>query len=208
MCKLLQRASGYQFIDSVDSGAASCGTSWNRPHILSLWNWRLRMTSIRQRAIDGITVGDEFSVSRTFTEQDMLQFADVSRDYNPIHLEDRFAKAKKFKGRICHGLLVGSMLTEIGGQIGVLASHMDFVFKKPVYFGDTVTCRWTFTEVDEKGRAKAQVVFQNQDEIVVLTATVKGIIPGIRERAILQAMIEEGDPTNQLSAKGAKSDMR
>lgn len=161
------------------------------------------MTSIRQRAIEGIRVGDEFSVSRTFTEQDMLQFADTSRDYNPIHLEDRFAKAKKFRGRICHGLLVGSMLTEIGGQIGVLASHMDFAFKKPVYFGDTVTCRWTFTEIDNNGRATARVEFRNQDETVVLTATVKGVIPGIQEREILQAMVEEGDPTNKLSAKRA-----
>lgn len=165
------------------------------------------MTSIRQRAIDGIKVGDEFSVSRTFTEQDMLQFADLSRDYNPVHLEDRFAKAKKFDGRICHGLLVGSMLTEIGGQIGVLASRMDFAFKKPVYLGDTVTCSWTYTDVDNNGRATARVEFRNQDEIVVLTATVKGIIPGIRERVILQAMVEEGDPTNKLSAKRGNRDM-
>ena len=130
-----------------------------------------------------------------------MQFANMSRDFNPVHLEDRFAKAKKFDGRICHGLLVGTMLTEIGGQIGVLASHMDFVFKKPVYFGDTVTCHWTFTEIDNKGRAKAQVVFRNQDETVILTATVKGIIPGPPERLILKAMVEEGDPTNKLSEK-------
>jgi 3-hydroxybutyryl-CoA dehydratase len=165
------------------------------------------MTSIRQRAIDGIKTGDVFSVSRTFTEQDIMQFADTSRDYNPIHLEDRFARAKKFHGTICHGLLVGSMLTEIGGQIGVLASHMDFTFKKPVYLGDTVTCRWTFMEIDIKGRSTARVEFRNQDDIIVLTATVKGIIPGVEERAILKAMVEEGDPTNPLSAKSAKSDM-
>lgn len=128
-----------------------------------------------------------------------MQFANMSRDYNPVHLEDRFAEARKFRGRICHGLLVGSMLTEIGGQIGVLASNMDFVFKKPVYFGDTVTCHWTFTEIDKKGRAKAQVEFRNQDETVILTATVKGIIPGLPERQILKAMVEEGDPTNKLS---------
>ncbi len=109
------------------------------------------MASTRQRAIDGIKVGDEFSVSRTFSEQDVTQFADVSRDYNPIHLNDRFARAKTFRKRICHGLLVGSMLTEIGGQIGVLASYMEFVFKKPVYLGDTVTCRWIFTQIDNKG---------------------------------------------------------
>jgi len=162
---------------------------------------RRKMTGIRHRAIEGIHVGDEFSVSRTFTEQDAIQFADISRDYNPVHLDDRFAKAKKFKGRVCHGLLVGSMLTEIGGQTGVLASHMDFVFKKPVYFGDTITCRWTFTEIDAGCRAKAEVEFRNQDEIVVLTASVKGIIPGNRERAILKSMVEEGDPTNKLSRK-------
>lgn len=159
------------------------------------------MSSIRQRAIQGIRAGDEFSVSRTFTEQDMMHFADMSGDYNPVHMEDRFARAKNFQSRICHGLLVASMLTEIGGQIGVLASHMDFVFKKPVYFGDTVTCRWTFTEIDEKGRTRAKVEFHNQDEIVVLTATVKGIMPGAPERAILKTMIEEGDPTNKLSGK-------
>ncbi len=159
------------------------------------------MTSIRQRAIDGIKVGDEFSVSRTFTEQEMLQFADVSRDYNPVHLEDRFAKAKEFHGRICHGLLVGSMLTEIGGQIGALASRMDFAFKKPVYFGDTVTCRWVFTEIDRHGRAKAEVVYRNQNDTVVLAATVEGIIPGPAERLILEAMVEEGDPTNKLSRR-------
>lgn len=157
------------------------------------------MTTTRYKTIEGIRVGDEFSVSRTFTERDMTLFADISRDYNPIHLEDRFARAKGFNGRICHGLLVGSMLTEIGGQIGVLASRMDFVFKKPVYFGDTVRCRWIFTEINKEGRAKAEVEFRNQDEIIVLIATVEGIIPGIRERAILKAMVEEGDPTNKLS---------
>ncbi len=159
------------------------------------------MTSMRNKAIEGISVGDEFSVSSTFTEQDMRQFADISRDYNPVHLEDRFAKAKKFSGRICHGLLVGSMLTEIGGQIGVLASRIDFVFEKPVYLGDTVNCRWTFTEIDKQGRAKVKVDFRNQDEIIVLTATVEGIIPGIPERRILKAMVEEGDLTNKLSRK-------
>ncbi len=162
-------------------------------------DWRPKISSIRYGAIQGIRAGDEFSVSRTFTEEDMMQFAKVSRDYNPIHLEDRFATAKKFRGRICHGLLVGGMLTEIGGQIGVLASRMDFVFKKPVYFGDTVTCRWTFTEIDDKGRAKAQVVFHNQDDTVVLTATVEGIIPGPPERLILKAIVEGGDPTNEIT---------
>lgn len=158
------------------------------------------MSEIRNKTIEGIRTGDSFSVTRTFTEADMMQFAHVSRDYNPVHLDDRFARAKNFNGRICHGLLVGGMLTEIGGQMGMLASRMDFAFKRPVYFGDTIECLWTFTEVDDTGRATADVEFRNQDGLMVLTATVSGIVPGREEKAILEAMVAEGDPTNKLKA--------
>ncbi len=157
------------------------------------------MTDIRNKIIEGLKIGDHFSISRTFTEQDLLSFADITRDYNPVHFDDRFSNAKNLKGRICHGLLVGSMLTEIGGQIGVLASRMDFSFKKPVYLGDTITCVWTFTDVDSKGRARAEVEFRNQDGALVLSVTCKGIIPNVEERAILKAMVDEGDPTNKLN---------
>ena len=154
------------------------------------------MSSIRQSAITGLNPGDKFVVTRTFPEKDTLAFADISRDYNPVHFDLRFAEAKKFRERICHGLLVGSLLTEIGGQIGWLASGMNFRFRKPVYFGDTVECRLTITELDERNRAKAEVLFVNQDEEIVIEATVTGIVPGINERRVLEQMVSEGDPTN------------
>ncbi len=157
------------------------------------------MTDIRNKTIEGLKTGDHFSISRTFTEQDMLSFAAITRDYNPVHFDDRFSKAKNFRGRICHGLLVGSMLTEIGGQIGVLASRMDFSFKRPVYFGDTITCVWTFTDIDPKGRARAEVDFRNQDGALVISVTCKGIIPNVEERAILKAIVDDGDPTEQMN---------
>src|SRR5712672_1693491 len=100
----------------------------------------MTMSHIRKKAIAGLKQGDSFTVSRTFTEQDTLAFADLSRDYNPVHFDDRFANAKAFRGRICHGLAVASLATEIGGQIGWLASGMNFRFKRPVYFGDTIDC--------------------------------------------------------------------
>ena len=87
------------------------------------------MSKIRIKTIQGLAVGDTFVVTRKFTEADMRSFADVTRDYNPIHFEKRFADVKNFKARICHGLLVGSILTEVGGQIGWLASEMNFRFK-------------------------------------------------------------------------------
>ena len=156
------------------------------------------MSEIRNRTIQGLQVGDTFTISRRFTEEDMISFADVTRDYNPVHLDSRFSGAKNFKDRICHGLLVGSMLTEIGGQIGWLASVMNFRFKQPVYFGETITCKFTIATVDERRRASAAAVYFNQDGDIVLEAELKGILPDAAERRILDTMVAEGDPTHKL----------
>jgi len=155
------------------------------------------MSSIRKQAIAGVKPGDSFTVSRLFTEQDTIAFADLSRDYNPVHLDPRFAEVKNFRGLICHGLLVASLLTEIGGQIGWLASGMNFRFKKPVYFGDTIHCRLMITEVDERRRAKAEAVFTNQQNESVIEASLTGILPGLAEQQVMEAMLSEGDPTNK-----------
>ena len=156
------------------------------------------MPEIRDRTIQGLQAGDTFTISRCFTEEDMMTFADVTRDYNAVHFNSRFSEAKNFKYRICHGLLVGSMLTEIGGQIGWLATVMNFRFKQPVYFGDTITCRFTITDIDERLRASAEAVYFNQDGNLVLEAELKGILPDAVERRILSVMVAEGDPTNKL----------
>ncbi|MBI5895559.1 MAG: MaoC family dehydratase [Desulfobacterales bacterium] len=154
------------------------------------------MSTIRQKAIAGLKVGDAFMASRTFTEQDAATFAAISRDYNPVHFDDRFAKVKNLQGRVCHGLLVGSLLTEVGGQIGWFASGMKFVFKKPVYFGDTIACHVTIIDLDERHRAKAEAVFTNQHGQIVIEASLTGIIPGSPEKGVLELMVAEGDPTN------------
>ena len=157
------------------------------------------MTSIRQKTIQGLTEGDTFTVTRTFTETDMNLFADITRDYNPVHFDERFASAKRFNGKICHGLLAASIITEIGGQIGWLATGMNFRFKKPIYFNDTITCQFTITTVDEKGKAVADVIYRNQDGTIVLEAVITGILPDEQERYILSKMVAEGDPTNGLA---------
>jgi 3-hydroxybutyryl-CoA dehydratase len=154
------------------------------------------MSDIRNKTIQGLTAGDTFVVTRQFTQADMLSFADVTRDYNPIHFEKRFADVKNFRDPICHGLLVGSILTEVGGQIGWLASEMNFRFKRPVYFGDTIECTFTISKIDERNRARADVIYRNQDGSIVLEADLAGIVPGEPEREVLEAMIADGDPTN------------
>jgi len=157
------------------------------------------MSKTREKAIEGLEKDDSFTVTRTFTEQDMKRFADISKDYNPVHFDDRFAKVKNFNGRICHGLLIASLLTEIGGQIGWLASAMSFQFKKPVYLGDTITCHFTITKIEEQERAEAEAVFVNQEQTTVMQASISGILPGSKEKEVMEQMISEGDPTNKVS---------
>ena len=157
------------------------------------------MVSFRERAAVGLQVGDSFRTTRTFTDDDVIRFANISRDYNPVHFDARFAKAKNFLAPICHGLLAASMVTELGGQIGWLASSIYFRFKGPVYAGDTVTCTWLITTIDENGRAKASATLVNQDGTAVIEAEISGIIPGDAERKVLSEMLSEGDPTNKLN---------
>lgn len=156
------------------------------------------MNWIRKKTVDGISAGDQFRIVRTFTAEDVAAFAALTRDYNPIHLEDRFVAAKGLQRRICHGLLVGGMVTEIGGQIGWLASGIDLRFRKPVYIGDTITCTMTILTVDDRHRADADAVMTNQSGDVVLTARIRGRLPTEADRRVLQQMMAEGDPTNGI----------
>ena len=73
---------------------------------------------MRLKAIHGLKSGDTFMYQRTFTKEETLIFGDITRDYNPIHYDERWTEQKGFKGPICHGLLVGSMICEFGGQVG------------------------------------------------------------------------------------------
>ena len=156
------------------------------------------MSYIRKRAIEGLSIGDTFIITRTFTENDMINFAELTRDYNPIHFDKRYVEEKNFDDCICHGLLVASIITEIGGQIGWLASGMDLRFRKPVYFGDTIKCTFTITEISNNIKTTAEAEFINQNDDIVLEATLHGFIPGEPEKKILSKMIEEGDPTNKF----------
>jgi len=120
----------------------------------------------------------------------------MSNIMNPIHFDARFAKERNFSAPICHGLLAASLVTEIGGQIGWLASVMNFRSKAPVYVGETITCNWVITAIDQKGRAKASVTITKEDGLAVIEAEIGGIVPGPEERKVLSHMLSEGDPTN------------
>ena len=154
---------------------------------------------MRMSAINGLRKGDSFSYKRIFTKGETELFGDLTRDYNPVHYNNRWTKEKGYKDLICHGLLVGSMICEFGGQVGWIATGMDFKFIKPVYFGDTIQCSITISRFEENGQAEAEAVFTNQDNEQVCLATLTGRLPLDQERMILKQMVDEGDSTNKLN---------
>lgn len=153
----------------------------------------------RQQAIKGFKQGDTFVYKRIFTHEETLSFGDITRDYNPVHYESRWSTQKGFNDLICHGLLVGSMICEFGGQVGWLATGMNFKFINPVYFNDTIQCSIKITKIEKSGRAEAEAHFTNQNNKQVCYAHMTGRLPMKNEKKLLAKIVKEGDPTNKLS---------
>ncbi|WP_435178391.1 MaoC/PaaZ C-terminal domain-containing protein [Halorussus sp. AFM4] len=118
--------------------------------------------------------GDTRTVERTFTSEDVRQFADLSGDEQPRHLEP------DEEGRLLvHGLLTATLPTEIGADLQVLGRSMAFDFHAPVYTGETVTCEMTVESVDEREDrydVAASVTCRNGDDETVLTGEVDGLV--------------------------------
>ena len=153
---------------------------------------------LRRLAARGLHIGDTFVIKRTFTQEETEGFGDLTKDYNPVHYDLEWAEAKGMDGLICHGLLVGGMICEFGGQVGWLASGMDFKFIKPVYFNDTIECRISLTKLDEKGRAEAEGQFFNQHGVQVAWVCLRGRLPVNGEKEMLNRMMA-GDLFNGLA---------
>ncbi len=94
----------------------------------------------RDLSIDDIKIGDSISFERTFTESDVTDFAKLSGDENPLHLDDVYAEKTKFKRRLVHGMLVGSLCSRVVGMYlpgkRCLYLKQDLVFRNPVFIGD------------------------------------------------------------------------
>jgi 3-hydroxybutyryl-CoA dehydratase len=128
---------------------------------------------MKELAFADIKVGDTASISNTVTEADIKSFAEVTGDFNPIHVDPEFASESMFKERIAHGMLsAGYISAVLGGQLpgpNTLYLGQTLNFKNPVKIGDTVTAEVTVTEKrDDKRILKLDTIVTNQrGEVVV-----------------------------------------
>ena len=129
---------------------------------------------------EDLAVGQSGVYARTVTEADILAFAGVTGDFNPVHVNEELAAASMFGGRIAHGMLsAGFISTVLGTKLpgpGSIYLSQSLKFKAPVKIGDTVVARCTIKELTpEKRKAKfdtvctvkGKVVLEGEAEIMV-----------------------------------------
>ncbi len=135
-------------------------------------------------ALEDLAVGMTDVYEHTVTEADVVKFADISGDHNPVHLDEAFARATRFKGRIVHGMLSASFLsTAIASRLpgpGTIYLTQNLSFRAPVRIGDKVEARVTVTDII---RDKARVVLKTVcrvGETVVIDGDALVMVPARR----------------------------
>lgn len=118
--------------------------------------------------------GETITHERTFTVEDVRQFAALSGDTQPRHT------VPDEEGRLMvPGLLTATMPTKLGGDRKALSPRMEFEFRKPVYTGERIVCTATYGEVverDDRYEFSWDVSCENEAGDVVLDATVDGLV--------------------------------
>jgi 3-hydroxybutyryl-CoA dehydratase len=122
--------------------------------------------------IDDLEIGQSASYERTVSEEDIVRYAEVSGDDNPVHLDEEFASKTLFKGRIAHGMLgAGFISTVVGTRLpgyGSIYVSQSLRFRAPVRIGDTVVTTATVKSIDkERKRVTMETVCAIGDKIVI-----------------------------------------
>lgn len=121
---------------------------------------------------EDLAVGQTGVYSKTVTDADIVLFAGVTGDTNPIHLDEKFASTTPFKTRIAHGMLSAGMIsTVLGTRLpgpGCVYMTQNLKFKAPVKIGDTVLAKVEITELHpEKKRVSLRTTCWVGDLLVI-----------------------------------------
>ena len=140
------------------------------------------MSQLSNFTYDELTLGQKASFSKLVTEKDVVMFAAVSGDVNPVHLDEEFAAASMFGGRIAHGMLTGAVISaalamELPGP-GTIYLGQTLRFTRPVKLGDRITVH---LEITKKNDAKKVITLdckvRNQDDKTVATGEAQVMAP-------------------------------
>ncbi len=119
-------------------------------------------------------IGDSGSITRRVTEEDIRRCADLTGDYNPVHLDEEYAKLTRFRGRIAHGVICEGYISALLGTkipgYGCILLEKDVRFLLPVRPDDEITATATIEDYDrERGRMRLKTSCFNQRNEEVLS---------------------------------------
>ncbi|MBU42566.1 MAG: hypothetical protein CMN76_05055 [Spirochaetaceae bacterium] len=135
------------------------------------------------KTFEEIQIGDEASFTKTISESDIYLYAGISGDFNPVHVDEEYAKTTSFKTRIAHGGLAGSLLAPVLGMklpgLGTVALEVTQKYRSPVYPGDTITCSVEVTKKIQKIKAvEMRIQWTNQKGKLISKGTCRVLPPG------------------------------
>jgi 3-hydroxybutyryl-CoA dehydratase len=121
---------------------------------------------------EDLAIGQTATIGKTITEADILLYAAISTDTNPVHIDAEAAKASIFGERIAHGMLSAGLISAVLGTRlpgpGTLYMRQTLRFAAPVKIGDTVKATATVTALNpDKKRATLSTICTVGDEVVI-----------------------------------------
>jgi uncharacterized OB-fold protein/acyl dehydratase len=129
-----------------------------------------------------LEVGMSASFTKTISETDVYLFAGISGDFNPMHMNEEFAKLTPFGTRIAHGALPQSLIAPVLGMklpgLGTVIPEITVKFRKPTYFGDTITAVGEVVEkIEKKKWVRMELRWTNQKDELVAEGSCLAIPP-------------------------------
>ncbi|MGO1502413.1 MAG: MaoC/PaaZ C-terminal domain-containing protein [Marinobacter sp.] len=125
--------------------------------------------------------GDTATFTRTLSERELVLFAAVSGDFNPVHLDPEFAANSMFGERIAHGMWSGSLISAALATVmpgpGTVYLDQNLSFKRPVKLNDTLTVNLTVLRKDPKNRVVIRCVVTNQNNQKVVIGEARVLAP-------------------------------
>lgn len=139
-----------------------------------------------------LELGESCEFSKTIAESDLMLFAGLTGDFDPIHVDEQYARSTRFGRRIAHGALVLGLLSTTASMMSrrsvargatavpVSLGYDKVRFLRPVFIGDTLTARYTIEALDPAaGRSRSRVEVFNQagEACLVGTHVMKWVAP-------------------------------
>ncbi len=124
------------------------------------------------KTYEELDIGNESFFSKTVSETDVYLFAGISGDFNPLHVNEQYARTTPFGARVAHGPLTQSLAFPLLGTklpgLGTIAIEVSTRFKAPVYIGDTITVTGRVVEkIEKKKWVQISLMWRNQKAEVV-----------------------------------------